>query len=62
MEKGGTLSESDMEKGLEMTKKFFLPFAIGGSLVVYLILGTIGSLIGAAISKKNPNPTPFEQQ
>ncbi|MBX9781564.1 MAG: DUF4199 domain-containing protein [Chitinophagaceae bacterium] len=62
MEKGGNLSESDIEKGLEMTKKFFLPFAVGGSLVVYLILGTIGSLIGSAISKKNPNPTPFEQQ
>jgi hypothetical protein len=27
---------------------------------MYLIIGAISSLIGAAIAKKNPNPTPFE--
>jgi uncharacterized membrane protein YhdT len=61
MEKSGNLSESDIEKGLEMTKKFFLPFAIGGSIVVFLLLGVIGSLIGAAMAKKNPSASPFNQ-
>lgn len=60
MEAKGELSESQIDQALSMTQKFFLPFAIGGALVSYLFLGAIGSLIGAALSKKNPNPQPFQ--
>lgn len=63
MEKGGNLSDADIENGINMTRKFFVPFAVGGSLVIYLILGTIASLIGAGVAKKNPQPeSPFSQQ
>lgn len=60
MEKDGNLSESQIDQAIEMTTKFFIPFAIGGALIGYLFIGTIGALIGAAAAKKNPNPTPFE--
>ncbi|MDP1845040.1 MAG: DUF4199 domain-containing protein, partial [Sediminibacterium sp.] len=60
MEKNNNLSESDINNGIEMTKKFFLPFAIGGILLAFAFIGAIGSLIGAAVTKKNPQ-TPFEQ-
>lgn len=61
MEKNDKLTEANINDGLAMTKKFFLPFAIGGILFMYAILGAVASLIGAAITKKNPNPTPFDQ-
>ena len=37
-----------------MTKKFFLPFALGGAILGTGFLGAIASLIGAAVAKKNP--------
>ncbi|HEY6977764.1 MAG TPA: DUF4199 domain-containing protein [Chitinophagaceae bacterium] len=55
------LSEEQMQTGLDMARKFFLPFAIGGILVIFAILGCVSSLIGAAIAKKNPQG-PFAQQ
>jgi hypothetical protein len=58
MEKGNT-SDADIETGLAMTKRLFLPFAIGGIILVYGIGGCIVSLIGAAVAKKNPRPNPF---
>jgi hypothetical protein len=60
MEEQGQLSESQIDQSMEMAKKFMLPFAIGGTLIGYLAIGAIGSLIGAGVAKKNPNPTPFE--
>ena len=57
MEERGNLSDSQIEQGVEFTKKFFIPFAIGGTLLGTLIFGTVASLIGAAVAKKNPvNP------
>lgn len=41
------------------TRKYFIPFAVGMALLMYMIGGLIFSLIGAAVSKKNPDPTPF---
>lgn len=60
MEKDGKLSSAEIDRALSMSSKFFLPFAIAGLLIFSLILGAIGSLIGAAVAKKNPNPTPFQ--
>ena len=57
MEERGNLSDSQIEQGVEFTKKFFIPFAIGGTLLGTLIFGTVASLIGAAFAKKKPvNP------
>jgi hypothetical protein len=44
-----------------MMEKYFIPFAIGGALFMYLLIGVIASLIGAAIAKKNPEVSPFDQ-
>lgn len=62
MEKKGNLSESDIENGINFGKKFFLPFAIGGIVLGFGIVGAIGSLIGAAVAKKNPNYNPLQEQ
>jgi hypothetical protein len=62
MEKRGNLSESDIENGLAFGKKFFIPFAIGGIVLGFGIVGAIGSLIGAAVAKKNPNYNPLQEQ
>ena len=59
MEKNKNFSESDIESGIEMTRKFFVPFAIGGILISFAFIGAIGSLVGAAVTKKIPK-TPFE--
>lgn len=55
------MSDEQMDTALSMTRKFFIPFAIGGALLMYLIMGVIASLIGAAVAKKNPTG-PFDQQ
>ena len=49
-------SAEDTERGIEIANKFFTPLLIGSALLTYLILGCIASLIGAAITKKNPRP------
>lgn len=57
MEERGNLTEDEIEKGLSTWQKMFWVFAIGGILLIYAIVGAIGSLIGAAITKKKPiNP------
>jgi len=57
MEDRGNLTDSQIEQGLEMTRKFFLAFVIGAALLGTLIVGAIASLIGAAVAKKKPvNP------
>lgn len=55
MEKGGKLTSEQIQQGLTLTKKFFIVFAIGGTLIGYLIFGSLASLVGAAITKKEPN-------
>ena len=60
MEKGN-MPEDQMETAMNFTRKFFVPLAIGGALLGYMIIGVIASLIGAAVAKKNPQ-TPFTPQ
>jgi hypothetical protein len=60
MEAQDQLSETQIDDAIKMTEKIMLPLAIGGALVMYLVIGAISSLIGAAVANKNPNPTPFE--
>jgi hypothetical protein len=57
MEEEGKLSDTQIDQGIQMVKKYFWAFAIGGTILANLIVGAIGSLIGAAITKKRPyNP------
>jgi hypothetical protein len=50
------MTDEMVEQAMSMTRKFFIPFALGGAVIGTGILGAIGSLIGAAVAKKNPNP------
>ena len=57
MEEQGKLSDSQIDQGIQITRKYFWVFAIGGTILANLIIGAIGSLIGAAVTKKRPyNP------
>jgi NADH:ubiquinone oxidoreductase subunit 6 (subunit J) len=57
MERQGRLSDSDIEKGMSLMEKYFWVFAIGGTMLGFIIIGAIGSLIGAAVTPKRPyNP------
>lgn len=49
------LTPEQIDQGIAITKKFFMVFVVGGTLVIYLIVGAIASLIGAAVTKKEPN-------
>ena len=40
---------------MEMFKRFFWVGMIAGILISFAILGALGSVIGAAVAKKNPN-------
>ncbi|MBA2762613.1 MAG: DUF4199 domain-containing protein [Segetibacter sp.] len=55
------MSDEQEESALSMTRKFLVPFAAGGILFMFMIVGCISSLIGAAAAKKNPQG-PFVQQ
>jgi NADH:ubiquinone oxidoreductase subunit 6 (subunit J) len=58
MEAKGNMTDDQIKQGLDIMKKFFVPIAIGGLLLMTAILGVVASLIGAAVAKKNPNPIP----
>jgi len=60
MAKNPQLNEAQIEQGVEIGKKFFWIFLIGGGIFMTMLIGAIGSLIGAGVAKKNP-PSPFQQ-
>lgn len=60
MEKNPKMTDEIIEQAISMTRKFFIPFAVGGVLIGTGIMGAIGSLIGAGVAKKNP-VDPFKQ-
>jgi len=55
------MSEDQIDNAINITRKFALPFAIAGVLIMFMVVGLISSLIGAAVAKKNPRG-PFVQQ
>jgi len=56
MLKNPKLTSEMIEQGMAFSKKYFMPFVIGFSIIGTGFLGLIGSLIGAAVAKKNTNP------
>jgi hypothetical protein len=60
MEKNPQLNNEQIDTAMNMTRKFFVPFAIAGTLFGTAFVGLIGSLIGAAFARKNP-VTPFDK-
>ena len=61
MENQKNYNEDQAEMAIEMIERNFWIFAIGGTMLGFVIVGAIGSLLGAAITKKRPI-NPFEQQ
>jgi len=60
MESDNKMSDEQIQQAIDLTRKFFLPFAIGGIIIGFGILGALASLLGAAVAKKNPHAsTPF---
>jgi hypothetical protein len=55
MQEKNNLNEEQLKAGLDMTRKFFMAFLIGGTLVGYLFFGALSALIGAALTKKELN-------
>lgn len=57
MEEDGKSTDAEIETAMNMISKNYLLFAILGTILGMAILGAIGSLLGAAITKKKPvNP------
>jgi len=48
------MTDEMIEQAISMTKKFFMPFAIGGAIIGTGFMGALSSLIGAAVAKKVP--------
>lgn len=61
MQKQGNLSDEQIQAGIDIARRFFIPLAIGVILIVYAIVGAISALLGAAFAKKAPQD-PFGQQ
>ena len=56
-EKNSSMTNADIEKALDMIRRFYMVGLVGGTLLFMAIIGAIGSLIGAAVTKKKPvNP------
>ena len=60
MESNPNIPKDSIELNLNFVRKYFIPLTLGISMAGLAILGLIGSLIGAAVAKKNTNP--FENQ
>jgi Protein of unknown function (DUF4199) len=54
------LSEEQIDVVLTFTRKYYLPSLIGGTIFSTILIGVFGSLIGAAVTKKNKSNSPFE--
>lgn len=59
MEKNKQLTDEQIKAALTMTRKFMMPFAIGGIILGYGFVGAIASAIGAGVAKKTPKQNPF---
>ncbi|MFI5186059.1 MAG: DUF4199 domain-containing protein [Chitinophagales bacterium] len=57
MEDQGKLTDDKIDQAVDWFSNHFMLIMVGGALFMYLLIGVIGSLIGAAITKKKPaNP------
>jgi hypothetical protein len=61
MEKNKRFSDSEIDSAIEMARKVFWVGIVGGTMFFLILIGAIGSLLGAALTKKYPQ-LPFDQQ
>ena len=60
MEEKQQMTDEQISTAIEFTKKTFTLFLVLGSIIGYLFFGVLASLLGAAITKKNPQD-PFDK-
>ncbi|RPD51463.1 MULTISPECIES: DUF4199 domain-containing protein [Chitinophagaceae] len=60
LEDNPNISDDQIDQMLEVSRKYFWVGIVGGSVFFTVVQGAIGSLIGAAVTKKRPR-SPFEQ-
>lgn len=59
LDKDPKMTEDQRDTSMNMMDKFFAVSILGGGLFMNLLVGCIGSLVGAAFAKKHPKPNPF---
>jgi len=55
------MTEEQIEMGIQFTEKYFNVFIIGGSLIGYLFVGVLASVVGAIVTPKKGKLNPFQQ-
>jgi Protein of unknown function (DUF4199) len=60
METNNKLTDDQIDQAMKISRKFFWIGVVGGSIFVLIVIGAIGSLVGAAVTKKRPY-NPLEQ-
>ncbi|MEP6948072.1 MAG: DUF4199 domain-containing protein [Ginsengibacter sp.] len=55
MRQNDKMTEEQITQAMEISRKFFMVGLIGFTLLGYLIIGALASLVGAAITKKQPD-------
>src|SRR5215203_721829 len=60
LEKQKNVTDKEINTMMEMTNKYFWVILIGTSVFFFVLIGCVGSLLGAAITKKEPK-NPFGQ-
>lgn len=56
MTEDGKLTQDQIDTALSMTRKYFAVFAVVGVVFIYILFGTIVSLISAAVFKNERSP------
>jgi|GEM_PF-126557 len=57
------VSDEQVNQAMAVSKKFFMTFLVAGTVLYYIVLGAIGALLGAALSKRIPaGASPFQDQ
>jgi hypothetical protein len=59
--KNKEVSKEQMEASMNFMNKFFMVLVIGRTMLSYVIIGAIASLVGAAVTKKNPRPIEIDR-
>jgi hypothetical protein len=54
------VTQEQIDMGMDFMKKNFTMFMVIGGIFMSVLFGAVGSLIGAAVAKKNPQ-TPFQK-
>lgn len=54
LEKKGNMTDDEIQKSVNLVDKYFWLFTAGVACLVFCFVGAVGSLIGAAVTKKVP--------